>query len=842
MHCFIRSLVLIVLLQTFIHKPSGAQLNPEFSSAEIYREIEALGVLGSVMYVAAHPDDENTRMISYLSNSLHIRTAYLSMTRGDGGQNLIGPEISEQLGLIRTQELLEARKTDGGEQWFTRANDFGYSKSPEETLEFWGKEEILSDVVWAIRNFKPDVIITRFSHEHFQGNHGHHTGSAILAYEAFDLSGDPGAFPEQLKYVDTWQPKHLFFNTSWWFYGSRENFEKQAELDNLLKVEMGDYDPVSGYSDSEIAAMSRSMHKSQGFGMSSTRGKADEYLQYIKGESSPDEIEGLFDDVAMDWTRIEGGKQIQDKIQGLLSSFDFRSPDQSIDALFSLREAISNLPENQWKQRKLNAVNNIIRQCLGLYVEASTGDPVYAPGDSIISDLEVTLRRGEGLRLTGIQLPFGGGAIDEKISLKPNVSYTRKLRLKVPQDTEFSDPYWLREPWGAGRYTVEDFNLRGKPETAEPVVASLTFSLDGRPLTIDLPLHFKTTDPVKGEITSPLEILPPVFLSLNKKALLFNSEEGQSVTVHIKSNKNELAGKLHLQAGEGWKVDPAEVSLDALSKGDERNFIFTVTPPRGQSEEVLTPVFTTASGEAYSRSLTQIKYDHIEPQSLLLSAEARLMKIDLQRKGNLIAYVQGAGDDVPQSLEQMGYRVDILTPELLTASNLAKYDAVLLGIRAFNTIDELAYRTESLFSYVENGGTLIAQYNTRHNLVTENIGPLPLKLSRDRVTDETSEVHILLPDHPVIQGPNKIGPADFEGWVQERGLYFPDEWDPAFEAILGMHDKGEDELKGSLLVAKFGKGYYVYTPLAWFRQLPAGVPGAYRLMANLIALGQDDKS
>ena len=365
----------------------SCQVPERLTSSEIYKAMEKLNVVGTVLYIAAHPDDENTRLISYLSKDLKVRTAYLSLTRGDGGQNLVGPEIRELLGVIRTQELLGARSIDGGSQMFSRANDFGYSKNPDETLRIWDHGEVLSDVVWAIRKFKPDVIVNRFDHESAGRTHGHHTSSAILSYDAFDLTGDPNSFPDQLKYVDTWSPERLYFNTSWWFYGSRENFDK-ADKSRMLSVDVGGFDPLTGISFSETAAMSRSMHKSQGFGSETTRGSRVEYLQLLKGEM-PEDKSNLFNGIDISWTRLKGGDVIGNMVEQALLEFEFSNPSASVPLLLDIRAKIAVLENEHWRNIKLNEIDEIISACAGLYIEISTEEHYATAGEKVEVEFEI---------------------------------------------------------------------------------------------------------------------------------------------------------------------------------------------------------------------------------------------------------------------------------------------------------------------------------------------------------------------------------------------------------------------------------------------------------------------
>lgn len=808
------------------------------TSAEIHQGIKKLRVLGTALYVAAHPDDENTRLISYFSKERKVHTTYLSMTRGDGGQNLVGPEIRELLGVIRTQELMMARRLDGGHQLFTRANDFGYSKTPEETLDFWNKEEVLADVVWAIRKLQPDIIVNRFPHEHLNGNHGHHTASALLSYEAFGLAADPTAFPEQLKYVDTWQPKRMFFNTHWWFYGSREAFE-EADKGDIVEVDVGVYYPMMGISNPEIAAKSRSMHKSQGFGAAGERGSVTEHLELIRGEM-PEREGDLFAGIDITWDRVQGGARIDAMIRKIDAQFDHEKPYLSVPGLLLVSDAISALPPSIWKERKTEEVKDLIRYCMGLYIEAVADTYWATPGDSVMISLEAANRSPVDLELVSASLD-GNTLSHTRTSCVPYTPFVLHQRIALPERLQYSSPYWLREPWSEGMYTVEDQSLRGLPENVNEIAVNWTFDVAGHEISYETPVVFKRTDPVQGEVYRPFDIVPRAFVNIGESVYMFAGDTPQPVEVRVKSTTDSVAGVLRLECAKGWQIDPPMHDVELTGKGDERVFTFTLTPPRTQTVSDITAGFHSAHSVT-DKSLIEIQYDHIPTQVVLLPAVSRVVKVDLKRAGSRVGYISGAGDDVPRSLEHVGYIVDVLDETTTTLEDLKRYDAVVLGIRAYNTLDRISYLQPALFAYVREGGTLVTQYNTSRGLKTDDLAPYPLSISRDRVTDETADVVILEPDHPVLHFPNEISGEDFDGWVQERGLYFPDAWDDAFEPILSMHDPGEEPTEGSLLIARYGKGYFVYTGISWFRQLPAGVPGAFRLFTNILSLGNPDRS
>ncbi|WP_299278505.1 PIG-L family deacetylase [uncultured Psychroserpens sp.] len=813
-----------------------AQQPKKPTASDIHESIKKLNFLGSVLYVAAHPDDENTRLISYMSNEVKARTAYLSLTRGDGGQNLIGPEIRELLGVIRTQELLAARRTDGGEQRFTRANDFGYSKHPDETLAIWNKEQVLSDVVLAIRQFKPDVIINRFNHRNPGTTHGHHTSSAMLSIEAFDLVGNKNAYPNQLSMVDVWQPKRLFFNTGWWFYGSHENFEK-ADKSDLLQIDTGVYFPSNGLSNPEIAALSRSQHKSQGFGSTGRRGSQIEYIELIKGDLPSDKT-NVFEGIDTSWNRIEGGNAIGDILYAVQNNFDFKNPSASIPELVRGYNAIQNLKDSHWKTLKTKEIKDIIAACAGLYLEATANTNHATAGSSVNLNLEVINRSDANITLLNIINP-NGLSIEKNLALENNARFNFRETLEISKNEKVSTPYWLTKKGSLGMYSVDDKNLIGEPETPRALNIKFNLSIANIPISFTKPIVYKTNDPVKGEVYKPFEIIPEASAKISEKVIILDSDTQRDIEVIVKAGRDSLEGYVQLAHPNNWSVYPDKQKINISDKGQEQRLIFTVIPPKEQSEGLFTPMVHVGSN-IYTKELIEIDYDHIPLQTVLLPSESKIVRLDIKKRGESIGYIEGAGDVVPESLRQIGYNVAVLKPEDITSENLKRFDAIVVGIRAYNTVEDLKFKQQLLFDYVAQGGNMIVQYNTSHRVKVDQIAPYDLKLSRDRVTDENADVRLLATSHEVLNFPNKITKNDFEGWTQERGLYFPNEWAPEFTSILSMNDNGESPKTGSLLVANHGKGHYIYTGLSFFREFPAGVSGAYRLFANMLSLGKND--
>ena len=829
-----KKIVSLLILSLFCITITFAQAPKKPTSGEIYESIQKLNFLGTVLYIAAHPDDENTRLISYFANDVKARTAYLSITRGDGGQNLIGPELSELLGVIRTQELLAARRIDGGEQFFTRANDFGYSKHPDETLIMWNKEAVLNDVVATIRKLKPDVIVNRFNHKTPGTTHGHHTASAMLGMEAFDLASDK-TYKTHLQKDEIWQPKRLFFNTSWWFYGSEENFNK-ADKTNLLSLEIGSFYANKGLSNSEIASLSRSRHQSQGFGSTGSRGTEKEYLEFLKGEFPINK--NVFDGIDTSWNRVEDGKEIGKILQKTEADYNFRNPAASIPSLIEAYKLIQQLKDEHWKQLKSEEIKEIIAACAGLYLEAVANNASTTANSKNTIKIEAVNRSNADITLESVTVSPLNARLDSLVSLKQNIAKNFSLSVEIPSEIKQTSPYWLREKGSIGMYQVSDQNLIGLSETPRIIVANFNVRVNGFVIPFARNVVYKYNDPVKGEVYKPFEILPEVSVSFGEKVSIFADEIAQKINVKVKAIKENLNGNLSLEIPELWTVSPKNFSFSLKEKGEEQNFEFEVTPPSKASEVFINPVVQIGINK-YTDELVEINYDHIPFQSVVMPSEAKLVRLTIKKKGQIIGYIQGAGDAVPTALRQMGYTVIELNEDDITPEKLENFDAVVLGIRLYNISERAKFYQKVLHNYTENGGTLIVQYNTSRGLKVDEVALYNLKLSNNRVTEEDAEVRMINPAHELLNFPNKITQKDFEGWVQERGLYFPSEWDPKFEAILSMNDKSEAESQGSLLVAKYGKGNFIYTGLSFFRELPAGVSGAYKLFANMLSIGKN---
>jgi LmbE family N-acetylglucosaminyl deacetylase len=807
-----------------------AQTSPELSSAEILQDMKKLGTTGSVLYIAAHPDDENTRLLAWLAREKNLRTGYLSLTRGDGGQNLVGSEQGEALGVIRTQELLAARRTDGAEQFFTRANDFGFSKNPEETFTIWNRDSILADVVWTIRKFRPDVIICRFPTTG-EGGHGHHTASAILALEAFDLAADPTKFPEQLQQTQVWQVKRIFWNT-FNFGGNNTTAPDQ------LTVDVGTYNPLLGLSYGEVAANSRSMHKSQGFGSARQRGENTEYFKFLRGAPAGKD---LFEGIDCSWNRVPGAADLDRLIAACVAGFDPRYPERSLPALEKIDSRLQQLDEKDtdtryWKQLKTEACRELMLQCAGLWMEAYAADYSAVPGNPVKITAQVIARNPSAVVVKSVTFMEQVKKLD--LTLTVNRMETIEQTETLPVSAAPSAPYWLTKPHTIGMYEVNDRTVIGMPENSPAAQVVYRIAIDGTEFEVVRGLVYKWTDPVKGEVYRPFEILPPVTINMSDNVLVFADKTPKTVMMTVKAHMPDVKGTVKLSAPAGWTVTLENPEIDLAGKGGEQVVKATLIPGKDAQAGQLSAMVAIGAN-TYANSMMRIEYDHIPYQFILGDARAKIVVLDLAKKGsNKIGYIPGAGDNIPACLAQIGYEVTLLTDELLAKEDLGKYAAIVTGIRAYNTNDRLPVYYDKLMAYVQQGGNLIVQYNTNNRVapMETRIGPYPFTISRDRVTDDNAKVEFTAPEHPVLNKPNVITEEDFEGWVQERGIYFATQLDEHYQTVLSMHDPNEPDHSGSLIVAPYGKGNFVYTGLVFFRELPAGVPGAYRLFVNLLSL------
>lgn len=814
----------ILLLSAFsvMLSASHAQVPVTNSSTDIYMQLKKLNVLGSVLYIAAHPDDENNGFLPYLAKEKLYRTGYLSLTRGDGGQNLIGSEQGVELGLIRTQELLAARRIDGAEQYFSRAYEFGFSKSWQEALRIWDREKVLSDVVWMIRKFQPDIIITRFPGDARAG-HGHHAASSVLAQEAYTAAADPKRFPEQFKYgVQPWQAKRILWNT-FNFGGTNTTSNDQ------LKVEVGGYNALIGKSYGELGGEARTMHKSQGEGRPRRRGQVYEFFATLAGDAPKND---LMDGIVTDWKRINGGEKIQSQINHIISNYQFEKPEASVPALVNLYRSVKALPTGNWRDKKLAEIQDLIEACSALFSEATTAQENVVQGDVLNVNFFFNKRKEANVVVKNIKLENFDTTVNESLGLNNNFTFNRTV--PVAADKKISQPYWLEYPKEEGIFDVRDQTLIGKAENDPSFEAVFSVKIEGEDFIIKRPVQYKVVDPTKGELYQPLAVLPRVELNFTKEN--FISLNGQTVKVESQFKKN---GNVDVPLETRFAIVPGWDS-DTKSQMATRGSGFFMLIPKDKQANTKTEI-SVASGTpgVYLGTTKVIAYDHIPTITYFTQAKANLLNLNIKTEGKKIGYIVGAGDKVPLALEQLGYEVTILSEADITEDNLKQFDAVITGIRASNIFEFLTAKNDVLNKYVENGGNLIAQYIKSNTVGAKRLklGPYPFSISTgSRVTEEDAKVKFLLPEHTVLNYPNKITEKDFDGWIQERSTYQVDQADAHYEMPLAMNDTGEKESRGSLAIAKYGKGNFAYVSLVLFRQLPAGVPGAYRILANLVAL------
>jgi LmbE family N-acetylglucosaminyl deacetylase len=820
-------LILLGCFQLFF---STAQ-NPRIADAsDILLQMKKLDVLGSVLYIAAHPDDENNALLPYLANETLYRTAYLSLTRGDGGQNLIGDEQGIDLGLIRTQELLAARRVDGAEQYFSRAYEFGFSKNAQEALRIWGEQKILSDVVWVIRKYQPDIIIKRFPPDARAG-HGHHAASAILADEAFAAAADPNRFPEQFKYgVKPWQAKRILWNT----YNFGNN---NTSSEDQLKIDIGGYNPLIGKSYGELGGEARTMHKSQGEGRPRRRGQSFEYFLTTAGYPAKT---SLMDGVDISWHRLPNGMAIESMIKDVINKYKPEHPELSVPDLVKIHKAINAMPQSVWRDKKLDDTKQLIEECSALFMEVTAKNQLNVIGDSAQFTITVNNRTTVPLQQIKVQI---FGITYELNNIKENENNTKTITLVISKQQKATQPYWLVKSIDGGIYDVEKQEDIGKAEN-DKYTATFSFTIDDDNLSYAKPILYKYIDPVRGELNEPIQLVNPLFINSSPSIMIFKNDiKDQKKELHFTVQSNvDLNERIRFNTIFDTKPRLVFDSVVHYQKGAIKHVDVVINSDSLQDNSVTNigaGIYAASFPENQYMSLRKISYDHIPDLFYNYYDASRVIKMDLKSIGKKIGYIVGAGDKVPAALAAMGYDVIILTEADITDAKLAQFDAIITGIRAYNIYQYLSDKNDVLVRYVKNGGNLIVQYLKSNQVGQQQVkvGPYPFTInSGTRVTEEDAKVDFLLPNHSALNYPNKITEKDFEGWIQERSTYQAVTLDEHFEMPLGMHDKADNMSNGSLAIAKYGKGNFVYASLVFFRQLPAGVPGAYRLMANLIAL------
>ena len=786
---------------------------PDLSGApQILTSLNRLRDTGSILMIAAHPDDESTALLAYFSRGRHLRTAYLSLTRGEGGQNLIGAEQGPLLGVIRTQELLAARRIDGAEQYFSRAIDFGFTRTADEAIETWGRNDVLSDIVWVIRKFQPDVIVLRWTGTPADG-HGHHQASAILSREAVRAAADPHRYPDQLKFVEPWQTRRVVV-----YHGGKP--EK-----NAISIDVGEFNPVLGHSYDEIAGMSRSMHRSQGQGSAEPHGTD---VVYLIPDTGPPATKDLFEDIDTSWRRMKGGDEIARFLDEAAAGFDPVHPEKSIPALMKARPLIAAL------HRPLSELDETVAMCAGLWLDAEADRDAVVAGSAVKINAVAVSRSHVPVVLLKAEL-VGYPGESRSVDLTYNHPVKQLIVRKFPPSQPPSQPYWLQEPPHGSLYSVSRQELIGLADSPPLLQIAFHLKINDQEIEITRPVLNRYVDHIVGERTRPLAVVPAVTLKLSNAVSVFPDERSKNVEVEVQAQEPNASGEVSPRTPSGWTVEPKSAPFHLRQALDQTVLSFRVTPPKADGRGEL------RIGES---TMSVIDYPHIPLERVLAQAKTELVRADIRTLAHVIGYVVGTGDQVPEALRQIGCEVTLLDANALATGDLSRYDAIVTGVRAFNVRADLNANRDRLFEYVKNGGTLVVQYNTlssaglegADNSVGDRIGPYPMKITHDRVTQENAPVDMIA--SPLLQSPNRITEKDFAGWVQERGLYFAGQWDRRYQSLFESHDAGQKALPGGALYARYGRGAYVFSAYSWFRQLPAGVPGAFRIFANLLSAGK----
>ena len=800
-------LILVISFPALASEPPGA----------IYVNLQKLASLKRVLYVAAHPDDENTRALAWFSLGEMAETAYFSLTRGDGGENLIGDELGDELGVLRTQELLAARSHDRAKQYFSRAVDFGYSKSAQESFEKWGKEEILSDLVLMIRTFRPHVIVTRFPPDE-RGGHGHHTASAMLALDAFDLAADSSYMSRTAKKYGTWQTTSVYWNTStWWTEGLADSVRNSPDF---LSFDIGGYSPELGMSYNEIGTIARSQHKCQGFGAVIERGSRIEYFKHLKGKKLENHF---FEEVDESWTSILD-EDFERSLANQLTGFDFALPEANVPGLLHILERLRGLPESEFRNEKIERCTQIIADCMGLHVELLGDDYAFQAGEYSNVVLSALNRSSIPVTLTECEFALGNKPVNEELTT--DQPFTLEYETEMLFAAGFG-PYWLREPHDGNVYTVEDEAFLLEPGNLFPF-GIVRFGIHEVSLDLKVPIVYKWRDPAYGERQRVMTMTPPVALVKEDQIIMAKPGERKTIRHTVHCFRDSLRKTLKLIVPEGWNASQTEFTLEFTKRHEEHSIEFDIWPSQGAKSGTLR--------FEHERQWREITYDHIPTQMIMPPADFNCIVLNVEINPGKIAYINGVEDGIPEAIERMGFEVDRFDVAELSSADLSSYQSVVLGIRIYNVHPELKNFNENLYDYVEQGGNVIMQYNTAsRSLRNQTFGPVPFELSRNRVTEEDAEVTFLEPKHPILNTPNRLSSKDFDNWVQERGLYFANNWEDAYTPLFSWSDTGEAPQNGALIVTQYGKGQFVYTGISFFRELPKGVEGAYRLFANLLS-------
>jgi LmbE family N-acetylglucosaminyl deacetylase len=841
--------------------------------------VRRLGTIGSVLHTGAHPDDEDSGLLAYLARGRQARTAYLSLTRGDGGQNLIGPELYESLGVIRTEELLAARRLDGAGQFFTRAFDFGFSKSKEEALSKWDREEVLRDMVRVIRTFRPFVIASAWSGTPRDG-HGHHQAAGTLTQEAYKAAADPSRFPEQIaEGLRPWKAMKLYQREAVRSQnpeGAEPTSQGAQTLPPTLSLNTGQFDPLFGRSYYEIAIEGRSQHRSQDQGGIQRKGPRYSGLKLLDSSvGSPAEEKDIFENIDVTLSGIakfagqsaprlkESLKEVQATADEAKASFNplaassltliiSRGLKQIRDIRSSLKSmglSDSEIYETDFilKRKEQDFVDALVK-AEGVVVDCIAEDEIITPGQTF--NLSVSSYADGTAKLSGIEIPLAKGWTITKEKESGNVIEGRLVaqtdfKVTVAQDAEPTEPYWLKNRRKDAMFVPGKGGTGIEPLSPSELVADVSFEIAGQKITISQPAQYRFADKALGEIRRDIKIAPAISVNVSPDLLMIPlsaKNVDREVTVTLTNNRKDGArGFLSLAKRFEGTITPARVDFDLKRKGERASFNFEVkvSPQRREVRYQLTAI-ATIDGVNYRRGYQAIAYPHTESRFLYSDSVAQAQVLDVKVAAGLkVGYIEGAGDDFANALRRIDVDVRTIDSQELATGDLSRYDVIVTGIRAYEVRPDIVANNQRLLDYMRQGGTLIVQYN-KGEYATGNFAPFPVKMARspERVTDERAPVTLLDPLNPRFNYPNKIGPKDFDGWVQERGTYFFSEWDSHYKPTIESNDPGEKPKQGAEIIAQVGSGTYVYTGIAWFRQLPVGVPGAYRLIANLVSLAK----
>lgn len=877
------SLPVAVVLALTALAPLVAQVRPVYSegAAGLVQKLQRLTTTASAMHTGAHPDDEDSALIARLARGDHARVAYLSLNRGEGGQNILGPEFYDALGVIRTEELLQARALDGGDQFFTRVVDFGYTTNMAETERKWGRDVVLGDMVRAIRLYRPLVVLSRFSGTEADG-HGNHQLAGYLTPLAIEAAADPARFPEHLtEGLRPWRVRKFYRGMG---------FRPVPGVEPTLRLPTGVFDPAFGRSYFEIAMEGRSQHKTQEMGAPLLRGAQASALRSVETTVTPAAPAAgetsVFDGIDVSvpgLARLAGLpsgalaeplRVMDDAARAALDDLDVRDPSAIVDTLArgltaarSARGSLATLQGDADAKaeadfllaQKVRQFEEALVHASGVTFDAVAQAETLVPGGTTTVSVRAFVPEGSALTVGSLNVfaPRRGVghawtiADAEAPTPPPGNMYARFFReqpsvvvhktVTAPADARPTQPYWLEQRDPGDVFTWADHGPKSVPLGPPLLEGVLTLTVGGVPVDVHTPVQYRMVDPVRGELRRPLAIVPALSVAITpglEIVKLSQRTEARDVVVRVESHAPAaVEGDVVLDVPEGWTSDPASVPVSIARAGEGVTARFRVTPAAAATAgSYRIAARARAGGRAYTDRLRVLAYPHIQTHRMYEPAALDVQVIDLDVAPVTLGYIMGTGDEVPAGLRLMGVDVTLLTPADLASGDLGRFDTIMVGVRASEVRPDFVANIARLHDYVREGGTLVVQ--EQHEVYTSrNLAPFPGEIG-SRVTDEEAPVRILQPDHPVFTFPNRITTSDFDGWIQERNAYGFRTWDDRYTPLLESHDPWDTEQKGALLHARIGKGHYVYSAYSWFRQLPDGVPGAYRIVANLISLGK----